>query len=678
MTNFFNKLQIDGCKIQFGEVNNVLVEAPYNKDYDLQKYMTDDFLLKNNNKNLYFLAGVNNNCQGRAKDSDILSINHIAFDFDNVTIGEAEVLLDNLRRSYLSGFNFALHSGGGVHINYFFDPIAITPEEFSIKMNKLCKEMDDKSGFETDKACTNIGRIMRIPGSNNVKRGVETNILFEQWDEYQLILDIADKIEDEIQPHTAPEIHINAEGTVDEVINSIPVESLMIKLMSEIHGQYLTFVTELGHFKDSSGKEKAFFKGRDKNVIFSGGSDWIPKPVNGTGYGSFGLVREMLGIDSAQAYIWFNDNFEEVKVAEQKSRDNYINNRNIGGDLDDMPGHKDGGKLPPPLKKVFTPISLNDIVTKNYGEYTYIVDKLIPRVGITIIGGAPKSGKSWLTLYIMSCIASGIDVFRRKTTKVKMLVIDEENSLRGLKRRAEKAIKDINKVPLFVVSQQNFKVDKKEDREWLIEYMKAEGIELLVFDSFRRISTKDENESKSIAELYENFKEIMLATGCGILLIHHNRKVSKGEVIGFESFRGSGDIGAMAEAMIVVNSKRLDNMNGKQSVLIPELRESPETCPFIVDWYDDADGNIVFEYKGEVEEGKTKLEEAVSIMRKFFVDKNSEYSRDMLKIEIGQVVGKNNIDDAAESLVSSGYLKKRIGTRNKVFYSLINMIDFSD
>jgi len=670
MTKFFDKIQIEGCKIQIGEVNNVLVECPYNPDFDLEKYFLDNFLPKNKDKNIYFLAGVNSEVSGRASDKDVIKINHIAFDFDNLLPGQENILLDNLKKSYLNGFNFALHSGGGVHIYYFFDSTTFNYKNFAKKMKLMCLEIEDKSGFEVDKACINAGRIMRLPLSFNAKRGIETKILFEQWNEYLNIPEIFKNLK-EPEPTPPPTIQVHSEGSVDDVINSIPVEELMIKLMSEIHGVRLDFKKDNGHFVDGSGKAKAFFKGRDKNCIIPGGSDWLSGAQN---YGCFGLVREMLNLDSNGAYDWFKANFDAVSDANDKARDDWKADQSIGGSYDDMPGNKE----PEVSSKSFIPLKLSDIVNKEFGEYKYIVENFIPREGITIIGGAPKSGKSWICLHIMNCIASGTDVFEKKTHKAKMLVIDEENSLRGLKRRVLKSFKDVDELPIAVVSQQNFKIDRKEDRKWLIEYMNEEGIELLVFDSFRRISTKDENESKSIAELYENFKEVMMGTGCGILLIHHNRKVSKGEVIGFESFRGSGDISAMAEAMIVVSSKKLENMAGKQTTVIPELRESPDTNAFIVDWYDDVDGNIVFEYKGEIEEGETKLEEAIGIVRKFFLDKTGEYSRDMLKIEFGDTVSKHNLIDAPENLVETGYLKKKIGARSKVFYSLNEVPDFTE
>ena len=47
----------------------------------------------------------------------------------------------------------------------------------------------------------------------------------------------------------------------------------------------------------------------------------------------------------------------------------------------------------------------------------FLVDKLIPKNGITIIAGNPSTGKSWILLEIAKCVSSNRFLFGKFDTK---------------------------------------------------------------------------------------------------------------------------------------------------------------------------------------------------------------------------------------------------------------------
>ena len=117
----------------------------------------------------------------------------------------------------------------------------------------------------------------------------------------------------------------------------------------------------------------------------------------------------------------------------------------------------------------------------------------------------------------------------------------------------------------MIISQKNWKLDNEENRKKIIEVIIENKIELIVIDSFVRIHAAEEKEAKESAVLYSYFKEIMIATGAGIIMTHHNRKLKEHERINLDVVRGSGDIVAFAEAILVLQSRPL---KGKENIVI--------------------------------------------------------------------------------------------------------------
>ncbi|MCK5211912.1 AAA family ATPase [Candidatus Parcubacteria bacterium] len=326
-------------------------------------------------------------------------------------------------------------------------------------------------------------------------------------------------------------------------------------------------------------------------------------------------------------------------------------------------------------KNIFKIDNLKDVVKQNYGDYEYLVKDLIPKTGITVISSRPKSGKSWFVLHILIQISSGQKVFGHyHTQKSNVLLIDEENSLRGIQRRTKKITENTPDIP--IINFKGFRIDNREHRLWLIDFIKEKQIELVVFDSFRRLHDLDENKSENITELYNCFKEIM-KTEVAVLLVYHNKKADRHQKVNIESLRGSIDISAICESILLLDTKSSGSLPGSSTTVYPILREESNSGPFTVDWYDNEEGNqIIFDYKGGQTGNINKIEEAKKFVletldkerREFtineFIDKKNNASLDF---------GISAIREACRILVSEYLLDARMGdgkfNRTK-YYSL--------
>lgn len=337
-------------------------------------------------------------------------------------------------------------------------------------------------------------------------------------------------------------------------------------------------------------------------------------------------------------------------------------------------------KIAEAIKDDLNITSIKDIIANDYGECGFIVDKLIPKEGITIISGRPKSGKSWFVLKILADMASKECLFgeeKFKINKTNILLIDEENSQRGLQRRSKKVIDGDLNFP--VMSMQGFKIDDDVKRGKLKDYIEKNSIGLIILDSFRRVHSKDENKSEDIAKIYDCLKDIIINTKCAVVIIHHNRKIMQGQKVDMESLRGSGDIGAMVDSFILIESNPLKDLQGNSSTITTVLREDVAVKPFKVDWYDNENGDkVIFQYKGEVEEDEKKVNFAMDYIYDLVKNGgNSEITFKYIKTLMSKEdIGDKNIRMALKLLEAQNKIDFFEGgkTGREKFYIMVNRV----
>lgn len=197
---FIDRLCIPGCSLQAGEANRVIVN-----NLDPAGYRA--LITKNQKDNLYIIGGVDPSVNGRATDADVHSKNYFVIDIDvreaekkdgrKITDDEIKELgrtwfpgaLEN--HPFLSLWSHIVFSGNGIHIWYIGK---ITPirsvEKWSRGVQYILCEFQKHTKQEPDYSCTNVSRLIRLPGSYNNKGGrqVRTEILVSQDREFDISL----------------------------------------------------------------------------------------------------------------------------------------------------------------------------------------------------------------------------------------------------------------------------------------------------------------------------------------------------------------------------------------------------------------------------------------------------------------------------------------------------------
>ena len=79
------------------------------------------------------------------------------------------------------------------------------------------------------------------------------------------------------------------------------------------------------------------------------------------------------------------------------------------------------------LKKSFNAIEAEELMDMEFPAQKSIIRDLIPQ-GLSILGGAPKVGKSWLVLDLCVKVAKGENLWGYETTKGRSLYVALEDT----------------------------------------------------------------------------------------------------------------------------------------------------------------------------------------------------------------------------------------------------------
>lgn len=180
----------------------------------------------------------------------------------------------------------------------------------------------------------------------------------------------------------------------------------------------------------------------------------------------------------------------------------------------------------------------------------WLVEGLVPAVGVTLVVGAPMSGKTTTCQALSVCLAEGRSFLGRRTTPARVLWIAEDRDSGGFSENLQLARAGIgHAASLRILSPSGWKLE--EHLNQLVPLLDAGGIDVVIIDCLRRISPFNENDSGEVNEMFELLGRV--AADCrAVLVIHHLG--ANGRI------RGSTDFTANAESVLTVKSASNDEL----------------------------------------------------------------------------------------------------------------------
>src|SRR5262245_31982088 len=162
-------------------------------------------------------------------------------------------------------------------------------------------------------------------------------------------------------------------------------------------------------------------------------------------------------------------------------------------------------------------------VLKPSNDRPYLVKGLIPRVGLTVLWGPPKCGKSFWAFDVAMHVALGWPYRDRRTSQGSVVYCSFEGA-EGFKARAEAFRQrhlsdDHDSVPFYLMpTRANLPVDHAE----LIRAIEAEDIApaAVVLDTLNRSIEGEEND-KNMGAYVKAADAIREAFNCAVIIVHH-------------------------------------------------------------------------------------------------------------------------------------------------------------
>lgn len=206
---------------------------------------------------------------------------------------------------------------------------------------------------------------------------------------------------------------------------------------------------------------------------------------------------------------------------------------------------------PEPPKPIW---STGELLRAEFPDPKWAVPGLLP-VGLSVLAGRPKLGKSWLSLQIAVAVGTGGLVLNQQVEAGRALYLALEDSPRRLKERLYKQT-----APATADADFRFEWPFLHERGTadLLHEIDRKGYSLVVIDTLARaVGGADQMDLGAMNLLYGSLQRIAQDRQVTILLVDHHRKgASKGEGDPIDDIMGSTGKAAVADAALGLYRKQ--------------------------------------------------------------------------------------------------------------------------
>ncbi len=171
--------------------------------------------------------------------------------------------------------------------------------------------------------------------------------------------------------------------------------------------------------------------------------------------------------------------------------------------------------------------SFADLVATDFPQPQWVVEGLLP-VGLTILAGPPKRGKSWLALLLAQAVAAGGRFLGRKASQGRVLYIALEDPPRRLKDRtlrqgwSQESLQSAT--PMFA-DEFRAKFGGKNGAADFASFVEEAPYTLVVIDTLSRaFGLRDWNDLAQVTAILAPIQEAASRAGKAVVLIDHHRK----------------------------------------------------------------------------------------------------------------------------------------------------------
>jgi hypothetical protein len=235
----------------------------------------------------------------------------------------------------------------------------------------------------------------------------------------------------------------------------------------------------------------------------------------------------------------------------------------------------------------------SDLRTSAASNAPWLIDQLWTAHAVGIIGGAPKSYKTWMALEMAVSVASGSACLASFAVPSPgpVLLYAAEDSESALRLRLESLAQHhglhLAYLDIRVITADSLRLDRTADQERLEATLMLHRPVLLILDPLVRLHAIDENAAGEIAALLGYLRLLQRKTAAAIALVHHARKnVSAHGGAGY-SLRGSSDLYAWDDSFLYLRRHHgqlmlsAEHRSASGAGPLPLELANPESGPYL-------------------------------------------------------------------------------------------------
>jgi len=217
------------------------------------------------------------------------------------------------------------------------------------------------------------------------------------------------------------------------------------------------------------------------------------------------------------------------------------------------------------------------VPTATPGRPAWLVEQLWGHQAVGLLGGPPKSCKTFLALELALAVASGtpcLGCFAVPDPGPVLLFAAEDDPLQIRTRLAGLAQArgvDFDRLPVFLILAEQLRLDQPTDQHRLAQALETYRPRLLLLDPLVRLHRRDENVAQEVSPLLADLRAWQRRWGIAILLVHHTRK-AHGPLTG-QDLRGSTELFAWGDSYLYLRPAQ------QQLYLTAEHRAAPAPEP---------------------------------------------------------------------------------------------------
>jgi len=228
----------------------------------------------------------------------------------------------------------------------------------------------------------------------------------------------------------------------------------------------------------------------------------------------------------------------------------------------------------------------------------WTVGSLIEQGTFVLLGGEPKTSKTWAALDICLSVASGMNAFgdsefHTEPRPVFMFLLEdgEYNVMARLQALAKgKGISDkqIYHMPMYLRCRKPLCIDEEVNSivNMIDDFMREHELMeirkgLILIDPLRNAHHKEENDSGQMRQVMEACLYIRDRTGYSILVNHHFKKMTAAqqETPG-NAMRGSSSIYGSVDGIIGMRRIESEEKNTWRNNVSTQVKAGPQAAPF--------------------------------------------------------------------------------------------------